>query len=212
MIAQSDVALEIEGEEMAVHEILTSEQPVLRQKAKKVKRVDASTLKLIDDMFESMHAANGLGLAAPQIGVSLRVLVVELPKDEADPGPRKTRGVFDSGEPIALVNPEIVKSDGEQFGEEGCLSIPGYVGMVRRTMKVTVKGLNRKGKEVRVKGEGLLARALQHEIDHLNGVLFTDRLEKPEDLYRITETHERVPAFQGGGATKPAPEKEPALA
>jgi peptide deformylase len=188
---------------MAIREILTSEQPVLRQKAKKIKRVDTSTHKLIDDMFESMHAAKGLGLAAPQIGVSLRVLVVELPKDEEDPG---------SGEPIALVNPEIVKSEGEQFGEEGCLSIPGYVGMVRRRMKVTVKGLNRKGKEVRVKGEGLLARALQHEIDHLDGVLFTDRLEKPEDLYRITETHERVPAFQGGGATKPAPEKEPAFA
>ncbi len=187
---------------MAVRPILTSEHPALRQKAKKVKRVDASTQKLIDEMFESMHAANGLGLAAPQIGVSLRVLVIELPKDKEDPG---------SGEPIALVNPEIVKSEGEQFGEEGCLSIPGYVGMVRRAMKVSVKGLNRKGKEVRVKSEGLLARALQHEIDHLDGVLFTDRLEKPEDLYRITETHERVPAFQGGAA-QPAPEKEPAFA
>jgi peptide deformylase len=188
---------------MAVHEILTSEQPVLRQKAKKVKRVDGSTEKLIGDMFESMHAANGLGLAAPQIGVSLRVLVIELPKDEEDPG---------SGEAIALVNPEIVKAEGEQFGEEGCLSIPGFVGMIRRSMKVTLKGMNRKGKVVKVKGEGLLARALQHEMDHLDGVLFTDRLEKPEDLYRVTENHERVPAFQGGGAKKPAPEKEPALA
>ncbi len=197
---------------MATREILTSEYPVLRQKAKKIKRVDASTQKLIDDMFESMHAAGGLGLAAPQIGVSLRVLVIELPKDEEDRGPRKPRGVSDSGEPIALVNPEIVKSEGEQFGEEGCLSIPGYVGMVRRAMKVSVKGLNRKGKEVRVKGEGLLARALQHEIDHLDGVLFTDRLEKPEDLYRITETRERVPAFHQGGAIKPAPKKEPSLA
>lgn len=189
---------------MAVRPVLTSEYPVLRQKAKKIKRVDASTQKLIDEMFESMHAANGLGLAAPQIGVSLRVLVIELPKAEEDPG---------SGEPIALINPEIVKADGEQFGEEGCLSIPGYVGMVRRALKVSVKGLNRKGKEVRVKGEGLLARALQHEIDHLDGVLFTDRLEKPEDLYRLTETRERVPAFhQGGAASKPAPAKEPALA
>jgi len=187
---------------MAVKEVLTSEHAVLRQKAKKVKRVDASTHKLIDDMFESMHAANGLGLAAPQIGVSLRVLVIELPKDEEEPA---------AGEPIALINPEIVKSAGEQFGEEGCLSIPGFVGMVRRANQVTVKGLNRKGKEVRVKGEGLLARALQHEIDHLDGVLYTDRLEKPEDLYRITETRERVPAFQGG-VSKPAPEKEPALA
>ncbi|HEX7592576.1 MAG TPA: peptide deformylase, partial [Anaerolineae bacterium] len=119
---------------MAVRPVLTSEYPVLRQKAKKIKRVDASTEKLIDELFESMHAANGLGLAAPQIGVSLRVLVIELPKDEEDPG---------SGESIALINPEIVKADGEQFGEEGCLSIPGYVGMVRRAMKVSVKGLNR---------------------------------------------------------------------
>lgn len=187
---------------MAVREIVTSEQPVLRQKAKKVKRVDGSTQKLIDDMLESMRAANGLGLAAPQIGVGLRVLVIEMPKDEEDPH---------SGEQVILINPEIAKAGGEQFGEEGCLSIPGYVGMVRRAMKVSVKGLNRKGKEVRVNGEGLLARALQHEIDHLNGILFTDRLEKPQDLYRLTEDNERVPVFQGGEA-RPASKKEPALA
>ncbi len=174
---------------MAVREILTSEQPVLRQKAKKLKRVDASTTKLIDDMLETMRNANGVGLAAPQIGVGLRVLVIEMPEDEEEPN---------SGEQVILVNPEIVKKEGEQFGEEGCLSIPGYVGLVRRAMKVTVKGLNRKGKEVKVTGEALLARALQHEIDHLDGVLFTDRLEKPEDLFRLSEDNERVPAFQGG--------------
>ena len=186
---------------MAVKEILTSEHPVLRQKAKKIKRVDASTHKLIDDMFDSMHEARGLGLAAPQIGVSLRVLIVEMPADDTDDTvealPDNKRKVSYSGEKYALVNPEIVKSEGEQFGEEGCLSIPGYVGMVRRAMKVTVKGLDRKGKEVKVKSEGLLARALQHEIDHLDGVLFTDRLEKPEHLLRLTEDG-RVPAFQGG--------------
>ncbi len=189
---------------MAVKEILTSEQPVLRQKAKKVRRVDASTQKLIDDMFDSMRAANGLGLAAPQIGVGLRVLVIELPKDDTDEAvealPRHKRNVSYSGEQYVLINPELVKAEGEQFGEEGCLSIPGYVGMVRRAMKVTVKGLNRKGKEAKIKGEGLLARALQHEIDHLDGVLFTDRLEKPEHLLRITEDNERVPVFQGGTA------------
>ncbi len=176
---------------MAVHEILTSEHPVLRQKAKKVRRVDVSTQKLIDDMLETMRGANGLGLAAPQIGVSLRVIVIEVPKDREEPN---------AGEQVILINPELVKSEGEQFGEEGCLSIPGYIGMVRRAMKVTVKGLNRKGKEVRVKGEKLLARALQHEMDHLEGILFTDRLEKPEDLYRLTEDHERIPVFQGGRA------------
>lgn len=186
---------------MAIREILTSEHPVLRQKAKKVKRVDGSTQKLIDDMFESMRDAHGLGLAAPQIGVSLRVLVIEMPDDDTDDSvealPNDKRHVKYSSEKYALVNPEIVKAEGEQFGEEGCLSIPGYVGMVRRAMQVTVKGLDRKGKEVKIKGEGLLARALQHEIDHLDGILFTDRLEKPEHLLRVTEDG-RVPAFQGG--------------
>lgn len=178
---------------MAVREILTSEHPVLRQKGKKLKRVDLSTQKLVDDMLETMRDANGLGLAAPQIGVSLRVIVIEVPEERDDPH---------SGEQVIFINPEIVKAEGEQFGEEGCLSIPGYVGMVRRAMKVTVKGLNRKGKEVRVTGEGLLARALQHEIDHLDGVLFTDRLEKPEDLYRLNEENERVPVFQRGAKRK----------
>ena len=186
---------------MAIREILTSEHAVLRQKAKKVKRVDGATQKLIDDMFESMRDAHGLGLAAPQIGVSLRVLVIEMPDDDTDDAvealPEDKRHVNYSTEKYALVNPEIVKAEGEQFGEEGCLSIPGYVGLVRRAMKVTVKGLDRRGKEVKVKGEGLLARALQHEIDHLDGVLFTDRLEKPEHLLRLTEDG-RVPAFQGG--------------
>jgi len=191
---------------MAIKEILTSEHPVLRQKAKKIKRVDASTQKLIDDMFDSMHEARGLGLAAPQIGKSLRVLIIEMPADETDDSvealPDDQRQVSYSGEKYALVNPEIVKSEGEQFGEEGCLSIPGYVGKVRRAMKVTVKALDRKGKEVKVKGEGLLARALQHEIDHLDGILYTDRLEKPEHLMRLTEDG-RVPAFQGGETHKP---------
>ena len=187
---------------MAVREILTSEQPVLRQKAKKVKRVDGSTQKLIDDMLESMRAVNGLGLAAPQIGVSFRVLVIEMPKDKEEPH---------GGEQIILVNPEIVKLEGEQFGEEACLSIPGFIGLVRRAQRVQVKGLNRKGKEVRVKGEGLLARALQHEIDHLDGILYTDRLEKREDLFRVTEDNERVPVFQTG-SPRPAPDKEPAAA
>ena len=186
---------------MAVKEILTSEHPVLRQKAKKIKRVDAATQKLIDDMFDSMHAAHGLGLAANQIGVALRVLIVEMPADDTDDSveaqPRDKRKVKYSGEQYVLINPEIVKAEGEQFGEEGCLSIPGYVGLVRRAMKVTVKGLDRKGKEIKVKGEGLLARALQHEIDHLDGILFTDRLEKPEHLLKLTKDG-RVPAFQGG--------------
>jgi len=187
---------------MAIRKILTAEHKVLHQKAKKIKQVDVATQKLIDDLLESMRAANGLGLAAPQIGVGLRAFVIEMPEDKNDPH---------AGAQVILVNPEILKSEGEQIGEEGCLSIPGYVGVVRRALKVTVKGLNRKGKEVRVKGEGLLARALQHEIDHLDGILYTDRLEKPEDLMRVDENGERVPVFQSG-AKRPAPEKETALA
>jgi peptide deformylase len=133
-----------------------------------------------------------------------------MPKDDTDDTveaqPREKRRVAYSGEQIALVNPEIVKAEGEQIGEEGCLSIPGYVGVVRRAQKVVVKGLNRKGKEVKLTGEDLLARAFQHEIDHLDGILFTDRLEKPEDLYRVTEEG-RVPAFQGN-ATPSVKKKE----
>jgi peptide deformylase len=178
-----------------VREILTSEYPVLRQKAKKVKKVDAALNALIDDMLETMRAANGVGLAATQIGISLRVCVIEMPEDKEDPR---------SGERIVLINPEIVKAEGEQFEEEGCLSVPGYVGMVRRAGTVMVKGLNRKGKEIRVKGTGLLARALQHEVDHVNGVLFTDRLESPEHLFKLGENRERIPVFQGGRATSPA--------
>ena len=183
---------------------------MLRQKTKKIKRVDASINKLIDDMFDSMHEAHGLGLAAPQIGVSARVFVVEMTRDDADDAveaqPHEKRRVAYSGDQIVLINPEIVKAEGEQFGEEGCLSIPGYVGMVRRALKVTVKGLNRKGKAVKLTGEGLLARAFQHEIDHLDGILFTDRVDNPADLYRVTEEG-LVPAFQGA-VTQSAKKKE----
>ena len=175
---------------------------MLRIKAKKIKKFDPAIAKLLDDLLETLHAANGIGLAAPQIGISLRALVIEIPEEKDDPH---------SGERVVLCNPELIKAEGEQIGEEGCLSIPGYVGIVRRALKVTVKGLNRKGKEIRVKGEGLFARALQHEIDHLDGVLFTDRLEKPEDLFRINEDHERVPVFPRAGV-KPEKMKEPMMA
>jgi peptide deformylase len=171
---------------MAIRKIFTSEDSVLRQKAKKVKKIEASTQKLIDDMIETMRDAPGVGLAAPQVGVSLRVIVVELPEDEDDP---------QGGTKLQLVNPEIMKSDGEQIGEEGCLSIPGYVGVVKRKMNLTVKGQNRKGKEVKVNASGYLARVLQHEIDHIDGILFTDRLESPEDLFRLGENKERIQVF-----------------
>jgi peptide deformylase len=180
---------------MAIRTIFTSDNPVLRQRAKKLKKIEPSTQKLIDDMIETMLDAPGVGLAAPQVGVSLRVIVVEIPKDDDDSR---------AGTKLQLINPEILKSEGEQIGEEGCLSIPGYVGIVKRFEHVTVKGLNRKGKEVKIKAEGYLARVLQHEVDHLDGILFTDRLESPAHLFRLGENGERIPVF--------TEQKEPLLA
>jgi len=144
---------------MAVLPILTQESPILRQKAKRVPRVDSSIRKLIDDMVDTMVAAPGVGLAAPQVGVGLRVCVIKTDTNLH-----------------TLINPEMVKWEGEQIGLEGCLSIPGYVGEVKRHMQVVARGLNRHGKSVKLKGDALLARAIQHEIDHLDGILFLDHL------------------------------------
>jgi peptide deformylase len=156
---------------MAVRKIITTENPILRRKAKKVHRFDPSLQKLVDDMFETMHAAGGVGLAAPQIAQSIRVFVAEY-----------------EGSKVALFNPEIIKAEGEELGVEGCLSIPGYVGEnIRRATKVIVKGQDARGKTVRVTAEGWFARILQHEIDHLDGILFLDRLDRPEDLREVTE-------------------------
>jgi peptide deformylase len=153
---------------MAVLPILTQEAPILRQKAKRVGRVDSSIHKLIDDMVDTMVAAPGVGLAAPQVGVGLRVAVIKT----------------DSNLHV-LINPEMVKWEGEQVGLEGCLSVPGYVGEVKRYMQVVARGLNRNGKSVKIKGDALLARAIQHEIDHLDGILFTDRLTSLETLRKV---------------------------
>lgn len=156
---------------MAVRPILNFDHPVLREKAKKVARVDASVQRLIDDLTETMLAAPGAGLAANQIGVPLRVCVVK----------------GDDNQIFGLVNPELVKADGTQVGYEGCLSYPGWVGEVSRAETVVVKGRNRRGKEVRIKSSGFTARAFQHELDHLDGVLFTDRLTGIDTLRRVEE-------------------------
>ncbi len=156
---------------MAIRKIITTENPILRQKAKKVHRFDPSLQKLVDDMFETMHTAGGVGLAGPQIAQSLRVFVAEYEDHK-----------------IAVFNPEIVKAEGEEIGPEGCLSIPGYVGEnIRRAAKVLVKGQDVRGRPIRVPAEGWFARILQHEIDHLDGILFLDRLDRPEDLREATE-------------------------
>lgn len=156
---------------MAVLPIKIVPDPVLRQKAKKIPGADKSILKLINDMVETMHESNGVGLAAPQIGVSLRLVVICLPEEDA--------------QDIVLINPEIVKKSGEREIEERCLSVPGYAGQVKRAVNVTVKGRDENWKEVRIKADELLAQALEHEIDHLNGVLYVDRLISPDKLTKV---------------------------
>src|SRR2546426_2009988 len=165
---------------MALQKIITAENPILRQKGKKIHRFDASIQKLADDMFETMHAAHGVGLAGPQIARSLRIFVAEYEEHMADESIVHHK--------VAMVNPEIIKAEGEELGTEGCLSIPGYVGdNIRRATSVVVKGQDAHGKAIRVRAEGWFARILQHETDHLDGILFLDRLDRPEDLREVTE-------------------------
>jgi peptide deformylase len=154
---------------MAILPVKTVPEPVLRQKSKRVRSIDGSIRKLAEDMIETMHAASGVGLAAPQVGVSLRVIVIGMPEEDD----------------FVLVNPEIVRRAGERLVTEGCLSVPGYYGEIKRSRRVTVKGKDLDGKEVRIRAEELLAQALEHEIDHLNGVLYIDHLESSDKLHKI---------------------------
>jgi len=160
--------------------IRTLPDPVLRQKAKKIPALDNSIRKLIDNMLDTMYAANGVGLAAPQVGVSLRLVTICMPEEDA--------------EEIVLINPEIIKKSGEREVEERCLSVPGYYGKVKRALSVTAKGRDANWKEVRIKADGLLAQALEHEIDHLNGVLYVDLVAKPEDVVKVEAEKEEVEA------------------
>jgi peptide deformylase len=142
---------------------------VLKQKAKRVPTIDGSIQRLIDDMVETMQHTNGVGLAAPQVGVPLRVIVLQMPGEE----------------PMAIINPEIVKRAGEREVTEGCLSIPGYAGEIKRSVSVTVKGWDRQEKRIRIKATELMAQALEHELDHLNGVLYIDHVESQDKLHRV---------------------------
>jgi len=166
---------------VAVRDIIFADNPILREKSKKVKDFAAAVQVLIDDMLETMHAANGLGLAAPQVGVLERVIVIQLPEDEEDP---------QSGRLFTLCNPQIIRAEGEEEGEEGCLCLPGYVGDVKRATSVIVKAQDRRGKKVRIKAEGFLARVFQHEVDHLDGILYIDRAESPDKIRRIVPPEE----------------------
>ncbi len=156
---------------MTFREIVTLPDPVLRRKAHTVTRFDAELQTLIDDMIETLRDAPGVGLAAPQVGVSDRLIVVEYPEDdEQEDAPKKLS---------VVVNPEIKEISAEtEMGIEGCLSIPGLQGEVERSLAVTVKGQTRRGQPVKIKAKNWLARIFQHEIDHLNGVVFTDRATK----------------------------------
>jgi peptide deformylase len=158
---------------MSVLEILKYPHPTLKKRSETVSRIDEDVRKLIHDMRETMHAASGIGLAACQVGVSRRVIVLDL-------SPMDPQHSF-----FALINPEIVSEEGEIDHEEGCLSVPEYLEKIRRKEKVCVKGLSPEGKEIEIKGDGILAIALQHEIDHTNGILILDRVSRlKREIYR----------------------------
>ncbi len=168
---------------MAILDIVMVPDPVLREKAKKVSKVTPAIQRLLDDMTETMRAAPGIGLAGPQVAVLQRLVVIEVLKDEEYPDMQY--GFFQ------LVNPEIVRISKElEDGVEGCLSIPGYTGDVERFAAVEVRALDRAGKPVKIKARGFLARVFQHEIDHLDGVLYLDRLTGPEKLHKIPDKEE----------------------
>jgi peptide deformylase len=155
---------------MAIREIVTLPQPILRQKARKINDFGPGLQDLVDDMVETMRQAPGVGLAAPQVGEPFRLIVVEYGDEEDEEAPHKL---------YVVINPEITRTSQETvLGTEGCLSIPGVQGDVERLEAVTVKGLNRHGRPVTIKAKGWLARIFQHEIDHLEGVLFVDRADK----------------------------------
>lgn len=165
MIEDSEVA------EMAIRNILKDDDPTLRKNSREVTRFDARLHQLLDDMKETMEDADGAGLAAPQVGVLRRVAVVATQDGIAE-----------------LINPEIIGTEGEQEGLEGCLSFPGLYGIVKRPAKVTVRALDRHGEEFTLTGEGIVARAFCHEIDHLDGIVFTERAERiltPEELEEL---------------------------
>jgi peptide deformylase len=153
---------------MARRKILLFGEPLLRQKAKRVRNFDKELKSLVEDMRETMRHAEGVGLAAPQIGVPLRITVIEIPEQD----------------PIVLVNPEVVEQIGQRNVSEGCLSYPGYRGITTRAELIRVKAFDINGEKFRIKADGLLAQALEHEIDHLNGILYTDLLVDKDKIYR----------------------------
>lgn len=146
---------------MAIRNVRLEDDEILRKKTRKVENIDDKIRELVDDMIETMHSQDGVGLAAPQVGVLKRVVVIDL---------------YDDKGPYVLINPEIIKEKGEQEVDEGCLSFPNKFAKVVRPAEVTVKALDRDGKEYKLKGKGLLAQDISHELDHLEGILFVDKM------------------------------------
>jgi peptide deformylase len=166
---------------MTVRDIVVIDHPVLRRKAKKIVKITAEHRKLIEDMIETMREAPGVGLAAPQVAVGERLIVIEWADEpeHADDPPKKKRLYI-------VINPEIVRASAELVqGTEGCLSVPGWVGDVMRHEAITVRGLNRNGEKIKIEADGWLARIFQHEIDHLDGVLYIDKLVSQDTLRRV---------------------------
>lgn len=155
---------------MALLHIIKEGDPRLRQKSHKIRGPEPGLKSVADDMHQTMDAAPGVGLAGPQVGIMRRIIVVHLPEGYIEDGSPALR--------LTLLNPEVVKGHGEETGLEGCLSIPGWVGEVRRMTTITVKAMDLDGRGVRIKAVDYLARVLQHEIDHLDGILFVDRMDE----------------------------------
>jgi peptide deformylase len=163
--------------------------PILRKQAKKIGKILPALKRFTADMVETMHSHNGVGLAANQVGSLQKVAVIQIP---------------DMEEPLILVNPEVTRREGEREVVEGCLSLPGYRGMVKRSVKVRVRALGLDGKVIRINAEELLAQALEHETDHLNGVLFIDHLVSPDSLWKISDEPDEDDDDEGGDTDIPA--------
>ncbi len=169
---------------MALRKIITVGDSKLRQSSRSVRKITPKINKLIEDMVETMHAENGIGLAAVQVGELQQIIVVEVPEHEEIPH---------SGERYIVINPEVVKTSHETvFGIEGCLSVPGFNGEVERAEEVVVRGLDENGKPFRVRLKGFVARVFQHEIDHCEGVLYIDRLTAPDRIWSVPEGEEEL--------------------
>ena len=176
---------------MAVRPILELPHRALRQRAKKVRRIDSSVLRLAHDMVDTMRDAVGVGLAANQVGVLRRVIVIQLPEDE---------------EASIYINPEIVHREGEREVEEGCLSIPGYKGFITRSLWVKFRALDQTAKLVKLRAEELLAQVLEHEVDHLNGILYVDHLKDHQELIPVTAEPDAQTDGSASGERPESPE------